>query len=123
VTKVANGCDAAFQVFASQLCAHQNAFGWGLHNSEEHPGSKLAIEVACDLGFRRDNHIKKQMCVAVDQTGQQGGAPQIDGLHARCMRLHLRRRTNLFDLAVFNQDSRRRKHIPGSRVKQMASFY
>jgi len=42
--------------------------------------------------------------VTVNQPGQQGGAAQIDGLDAgRRIGLHSRRRTNFFDLAVFNQ--------------------
>ena len=122
MTQIADGGDAAFQVLASQLCAHQNAFGWGFDNCEKHPRSKLAIEVACDLRFRRDNHIKKQMGVAVDQTGQQGGAAQIDD-PCSLRGLYLRRRPNLPDLAVLDQHCRRRKDIPGARVEQSASLY
>ena len=36
------------------------------------------------------------------------------------MSLHLRRRTNLFDLAVFDQHGCGRKYIPGSWIEQPA---
>ena len=53
------------------------------------------------LGFRRHDYVEKQVGVGINQTGQYGGAAQINGLDAgRRVSLQLRRSTNLFDLSV-----------------------
>jgi hypothetical protein len=68
--------------------------------------------------------LEKQVGVTVNQPSQQSGISQIDGLHANGrMRPHLRRRTNILDLAVFNQHGGGRKHIPGPGIEQSTSLH
>ncbi len=77
--------------------------------------------MARDLGFRRDNHIEKQVRVAVDEPGQKSRATQINGFGAgRYMRLHLRRRSYFLDLAPFDQHPRGRKHAARPWIEQPA---
>ena len=80
--------------------------------------------MTCPLRFRRRNDVEKQVRVAVDQARQQRRAAEIDRFDvAGRVRLHLQRRTNFLDLAVFNQHGCGRKHIPSARIEQAASFY
>jgi hypothetical protein len=56
--------------------------------------------------------------VTINQPGQKSGATQINGLYADwSISVYFRRRTDLSDLAVFNQHGCRRKHIPGSWIE------
>src|SRR5213078_1413084 len=62
--------------------------------------------------------------MAVNQTWQHGSVAEIDCFDvAGRVSLNLWRRTNFFDLAVFNQHRGGRKDIPGTRLEQTTSFY
>ncbi len=74
------------------------------------------------LDFRWADRVNQQVCVTVDQPGQQSHGAEIDGLDPRRrVTLHLRRRTNLFDFPFFNQHGCGRKHIARARIEEAAS--
>jgi len=79
--------------------------------------------VALDFGFWGHNNIYEQVRVTINQSGEQSRTAQIDGLDARRMRLHLLRRTNLLDLAVFNEHGCGRKRIPSPGIEHPPSPY
>ena len=72
VTQVANGRNTALKILASQLCAHQGAFGWRFYDGQQQPRSKKSVSMAVLLRFGRHNDVKKQVRVAVNQSRQQG---------------------------------------------------
>jgi hypothetical protein len=60
------------------------------------------------LYFGQDNHVEKQVRMAINQAGQQHGTAQIDDFDSgRRGGLHLRRRTDYLDLCRL-QSARRR---------------
>ena len=75
------------------------------------------------LYFRQDNDVHKQVRMAINQAGQQRGTAQIDNFDSgRRGGLQLRRRTNLLDLALFNQHGCGREDISGAWIQQSARF-
>ena len=75
------------------------------------------------LYFGQDNDVHKQVGMAINQAGQQRGTAQIDDFDSgRRGGPQLRRRTNLLDLAVFNQHGGGCEDISGTRIQQSARF-
>ena len=78
--------------------------GVPLTTFRDHPEIDVTVDGDAGLDFRWSNRINQQVGVTVNYPGQQCCAAQIDCLKAgRRLRLHLRRRTDLLDLAAFNQ--------------------
>src|SRR6266568_3713383 len=81
------------------ICApQQSALGRRFHKGEQESGRKNPVLMALCLRVRRPNDVEKQVSVAVNQTGQQSRAAQINDFGAAKV-LHSRSRTNFLDLA------------------------
>src|SRR5437879_5975864 len=75
-----------------------------LDDGEQHSRSEQSVRMALLFQFRRHNDVEEQVCVTIDQTGKQSCAAEIDRFDVGgSASLHLRRRANFLDLAVFNQ--------------------
>ncbi|PYX53624.1 MAG: hypothetical protein DMG76_25140 [Acidobacteria bacterium] len=79
--------------------------------------------MASDFCFWGHNDVEKQVRMTVNQSGKQSRTAQIDRLDARRMRLYLRGRTYLLDLAIFNEHGCGRKHLPGPGIEHPGSHY
>src|SRR5215813_7140969 len=115
MAKNANGGNAALQVFARVLRAQKRALGGRFHDGQQVRGRKERVKVALPLLFRWNDDAEKQMGVTVDQPRQQRRAAQIEDL---CGVGWVDLRTDLLDLAAFDQHGRGRKHITGTWVEE-----
>ncbi|OSI71025.1 hypothetical protein BSZ22_12410 [Bradyrhizobium canariense] len=69
-------------------------------------GCPVRIPPSCEFGLRRDHYVEEEVCVAVDEARQERGSAQVQhsGLGRR---MDLRRRPNLSDLSIFDQNRSR----------------
>jgi hypothetical protein len=124
VAQIAHSGETTLQIFASELRAPKDAFTGRHCDCKQQRRSKITVVPARTLLFCGHSYVEKQVGVTVNQPRHQGCAAQINSSETcRCMRLHLGRRTNLLDLAVFNQDRRGGKHVSSARIEQSAGLY
>src|SRR4029077_20462136 len=121
VTEIANGGNAALQILAGQLGAHESALHRRLDYCQQQSWCKHSVQMTLILLFGRHDDVEKKVRVAVDQPWQQRRVAQVEDFHAG-RDVHLRQRSSLLDLVAFDQNGGRRKHVSAARIEESTSF-